>query len=93
MGSLSVSHGGACTGEGGGNAAVGRCLEALPLGSWVWRFSAANGLVGVWGGALAGTGVVEAAVVKAPAWISSGSEEVGDGGAGGAVTVEVAGLP
>ena len=44
-------------------------------------------------GALAGIRVVEAAVVKAPAWISSGSEEVEDGGTGGPDAVGVAMLP
>ena len=94
VGSLNVSLGGACkVGVGEGNAAVGRCLEALPLGSWVWRFSTTIGMVGVGGGALASAGVIDSAVVGAQAWISSGSEEVGEGGAGIAVTVEVAGLP
>ena len=79
--------------RGGGIATVGRCLEALPLGSWVWKFSISIGRVGAGGGALASVGVIDSAAAKAQAWISSGSEEVGEGGAGGTVTVEVAGLP
>ena len=37
--------------------------------------------------------LVDSAAAKAQAWISSGSEEEGEGGAGGAAIVEVEGVP
>ena len=87
VGSLGVS----CSKvRGAGIATVGRCLVALPLGSWVCGCSVASVLVEVRGVPMArGTGV--RVVEGALAWASTGARGIGGGGAGGPTVVGLAG--
>ena len=81
VGSLGVS----CSKvRGAGIATVGRCLVALPLGSWVCRCSAASVLVGV-----KEVPMVRGKWVRgwAPSWASNGARGIGGGGVGGPTVV------